>query len=618
MTGAAFLFVLGLLYMPVAIAAEPPASVHLYNSHTQLEADGRAVQTLRIDIAVRNDAAARAEAQQPMIFSEGVESVELVEGFTIKPDGRRIPVEPGAVRAQSMPAAPGMTQFDTRRRVVAILPDAAGGDVLSVTWRRTILRPILPGQFLQTILFSPRIPWDNAEVTLRMPQNLFLNTESFGPAHSVASEDGSTIHRWRWSAPSAPDRPRVLADLDAAPRIFASTFRDWPAFSSAYADLFVPRAGVTPAIQSLADEVVAGAANRREEAQRLADWVARRIRWVAVYVENGAFVPRRAEDVLRAGWGDCKDQVALLIALLSARGIEAEPVLVHQGATYRLSGPPTLTAFNHAITFLPEWGLYTDTTAGGAPLGVFQANTYGKPALHLTTAGDAPRRIQALPLGLASARLRTVLRMDSDGALEGESVTDAAGPYALVLRGAGARSMARGSEADAAERLRGLQQAGTGEVMPAPLEPVGDTYRITGRFRLEPRPGMIEGDSFVLPTGLRFLPRPGEGLLGPLTRGVGADQPAPCYAGRQEEDLTLELPVELRPLRLPRGREIRHELFDYSSQWSLEGSTLRVQRVFEGRFTEQVCEGELRAAAARALEDVRRDHEVRIELEPRP
>jgi hypothetical protein len=577
------------------------------------------VQVVRVETAVRNDAAARDAAQQWMPFTAGIETVELVEGWTEKPDGRRIPVGPGAVRIGLLPAAPGLAQYDNRRRIVAILPEVAAGDVLSVTWRRTVTRPILPGHFALTVLFSPRVPWDDAEVTLRAPPGVTLNTEAFGPAHTAEEgPDGRAIHRWRWRAATAPDRPRGLADIDLAPRIFASSFADWGAFSRAYAAEFLPRANTTPAIQALADEVSAGAANRREEAQRLAGWVARRIRWVAVYVENGALIPRPAEDVLRTGWGDCKDQVVLLVALLRARGIAAEPVLVNQAATFRLSGPPTLSAFNHAVTFLPEWGLYTDTTAGGAPLGVLQVGSYGKPVLHLTPEGAEPLRLAAMPPGLAEQRLRTAMRLSPDGAIAGESETEARGPYAIVLRGAGARTFARGGEADAGERLRGLGQMGAGDILPAPLDPVGDTYRVTGRFQLDPQPGIMEGDAFAVPTGLRLLPRPGLGLLGPLARGVAADDPAPCYAGRQEEDLSLELPPGVRPTRLPRDRDVGDALFMYRSRWSFQDRTLRVQRVFEARFTDPVCEGPTRSAAARALEEIRRDHDVRIELERQP
>ena len=213
--------------------------------------------------------------------------------------------------------------YANRKQIVAIMPDVAGGDVLSLTWRRTILSPQFGGQFAQTNLFSRFVAWDDAEVSVSLPAGMTLNTESHGPEHTEADEDGRHVHHWHWNAPALASDPAVLSPLDRAPRIFASTFQDWSAFSRTYAGLFAPKAAVTPSLQALADQVAAGAADKREEAQRLYEWVSRRVRWVAIYVGDGAFVPHAADQVLANGYGDCKDQVALLVALLRARGIAA-------------------------------------------------------------------------------------------------------------------------------------------------------------------------------------------------------------------------------------------------------------------------------------------------------
>ncbi len=304
------------------------------------------------------------------------------------------------------------------------------------------------------------------------------------------------------------------------------------------------------------------------------------------------------------------------MALLRARGIEARPVLINLNPTYTLSGPPTLSAFNHMVTYLPGWDLYADTTAGGAPFGTLPMQEYGKPILHVTAEGAAPARMVTLPPDIASERLHTTMTLDGDSRVTGSSTTEATGPYATVLRGVGNRSMARGAERFASEQLRFLNQPGTGEVTPAPLDAVGPEYGISARFTLDAQPGWLEGDGFTVPTGMRLLPRPGDGLLGPLgVRNLPVTEPTPCYAGRQEEDLTLTLPPGYHPVRLPRARKIEDEAFSYDSQWSLEGSKLHVVRRLVSRIGQPLCEGPLRNAAARALEEIRRDQAVQITLE---
>ena len=75
------------------------------------------------------------------------------------------------------------------------------------------------------------------------------------------------------------------------------------------------------------------------------------------------------------------------------------------------------------------------------------------------------------------------------------------------------------------------------------------------------------------------------------------------------------LPPGYRPARLPRARRIENDAFTYESRWSLEEGVLRVSRRLVSRVGQPLCEGPLRAATAKALGEIRRDYDARIELE---
>ena len=62
-------------------------------------------------------------------------------------------------------------------------------------------------------------------------------------------------------------------------------------------------------------------------------------------------------------FGDCKDKATLMSALLAAKGIASEAVLINFGESYKLPEPPTMVALNHVILYLPEFDLYDDPTA---------------------------------------------------------------------------------------------------------------------------------------------------------------------------------------------------------------------------------------------------------------
>lgn len=610
-------FVLTLGFAGPVAAAEPPASVRQFRLDTVVEQDGTAVQTLHIETAVSNDDAARREAQQPMSYSDGLEKLELVEAYTQKPDGRRISVERNAVRTQLAPGVPNLPAYSDRKQMVVVMPDAAGGDLLVATWRRTVLQPLFPGEFAQTSFFIRTTPWNNVEVTTTTPADKPLRTEARdGPVLDETTDNGGRhVYHWRYSAPAVTEDPAALSPLDRAPRLFAATFPDWVAFSRAYAVLFAPQVAVTPRIQAIADEVTAGTTDRRGQAQRLYEWVGQHVRWVAIYLGNGGFVPHAADAVLANGYGDCKDQVALLVALLAAKGIEARPVLINLGPSYTLSGPATYSAFNHVITYLPEWGLYADTTPSGAPFGTLQLPEYGKPILPVTAAGELPSRLPALPPGLASERLHTAAVLGTDGTVSGTSTIEGHGPYATALRLVGRASRAQGAEQFAAAQLRNLNESGQGSVALPETDTLGLDYRIEGRFTLDAHPGWLEGDSFMVPTGLRLLTRTGDGLIGPVhERKLPVAEPTPCYAGRQEEDLSLAFPPGYHPSHLPKDATVAGSFFRYESRWAFADDTVTVHRSLVSTLDQFLCEGGSRAEAAKAWASIRRDLDARIDL----
>jgi transglutaminase-like putative cysteine protease len=150
-----------------------------------------------------------------------------------------------------------------------------------------------------------------------------------------------------WCAPErtsllqADEPASALGPYDRLPRVFISSEPDYASFARDYAALVRPHARVTPRIRALAARVAGGVASPCEQARLLYEWVDTHVRYVALYLGNGALEPHDAETVLANGWGDCKDHVVLLQALLVARGIASEMAMLNLGNEYTLSGPPT-------------------------------------------------------------------------------------------------------------------------------------------------------------------------------------------------------------------------------------------------------------------------------------
>ena len=117
--------------------------------------------------------------------------------------------------------------------------------------------------------------------------------------------------------------------------IALSSFASYADYAQAYQARAKPMAAVTPEIAKLARDLTLGAADERDKVRRLYNWVSRNIRYVAVYAGAGGWVPHSAASVLENLYGDCKDHVTLLEALLDAVGIASSPALINSSDANR-------------------------------------------------------------------------------------------------------------------------------------------------------------------------------------------------------------------------------------------------------------------------------------------
>ncbi|MCA9559247.1 MAG: DUF3857 domain-containing protein, partial [Myxococcales bacterium] len=156
--------------------------------------------------------------------------------------------------------------------------------------------------------------------------------------------------------------------------------------------LHAPRAEVTPPLKALAADILEGAPPApRERARRLYDWVQRNIRYCAISVGLGGWVPHPAEQVKDVGYGDCKDKANLLGVLLAADGIPSRQAAVyaHDGFPLPFGLPTVVGNSNHQILVvdLPEGPVVADPTTRVVPFGALPAADQDAELLPFTADG---------------------------------------------------------------------------------------------------------------------------------------------------------------------------------------------------------------------------------------
>ena len=142
----------------------------------------------------------------------------------------------------------------------------------------------------------------------------------------------------------------------------------WSRVEDWYADLIDGVSTGSSEVAELARSILADAGlegspqspeARRAVLEALVEWIRSEVRYVAVAVGAGGYVPFRPLEVLDRRWGDCKDKSLLLIDLLASQGLAADPALVRLDADRPSRDFPVPDDFNHLIVAVSAEGLAT-------------------------------------------------------------------------------------------------------------------------------------------------------------------------------------------------------------------------------------------------------------------
>lgn len=171
--------------------------------------------------------------------------------------------------------------------------------------------------------------------------------------------------------PEMPDDAPVR--FKRPPLLELTTFTSWPEVSQVMAPLYATE-GLIPANSPLAAEVAEIAAAEPDplkRAQRALELVQDKIRYFAVAMNGGNYMPQKPLDTWRLRYGDCKAKTLLLLALLDAMDIKAEPVLASISLGDFVSERiPSAAAFDHVLVRAEIGGreLWLDGTGSGSRL----------------------------------------------------------------------------------------------------------------------------------------------------------------------------------------------------------------------------------------------------------
>ncbi len=442
--GVAMLLAVMLLLQPwLAGPAAAQATIHAridrFTRSYDLHADLTFVETIDVDYTLLDDRGLAERERSTFSFYPASQSLQVVEAWVQQPDGTRIEVPASSRFTRPSAAAQNAPGFTGAMTTTLLYPQLREGSRTHVRWRLTQKTPPLLGF---DVWAEPPLdtPVGVGQINIVAPASLPLHWAARGGFEVIDQTDGGQrliSASIRDTHAAEPER-EMVATADFQPLFLVTSLSKLQDIGAIYWRQSHDKAVVTPEISALAARL-AGGRTGEDAARAVYDWVTANIRYVAVYLDpNDGWVPHQAQTVLDHGYGDCKDHVVLMQALLGSLGIRAEAAMVDWGDR-TTEAPLWVPQFNHAIVYLPEFNRYLNPTNPYARYGSLDVHLAGKLAVLATRHGA----IGHTPAGTPADN---VYQADSHVTVDEDGTIDGATKFVLS---ANLESMVRGAVASA-------------------------------------------------------------------------------------------------------------------------------------------------------------------------
>lgn len=377
-------FALGLNFAPVQAQNLNTAAAHIKINFVQatwlVNADATHVFEAAVEREALSEQGAQIATKFSQMYNKALQRLEVLDAYTLKADGRKIPVGKDGIQTQSGIANGGVGASLPEAEIVQItFRDVQAGDRTGWKIRTTTHTPQLPNWASHTDFLIPNIDTDKFSTRIEAPQSLDLQVFASGMIVSTSQSGLNQIWQIEGSQVGKVIDDYPANTLVSYPRLYASTFKKHTELVTAYATQENAKAVVTDEVKALAKKITEDATTPAERTRVLYDWVRKNIRYVAVYLGTGGWVPHDVGWILKNRYGDCKDHALLLQTLLKAVDIEAVPVLINTNSEYELAELPI--GFNHCIIYIPSLNLFADPTDSRIPFGSLSWADSGKPVV---------------------------------------------------------------------------------------------------------------------------------------------------------------------------------------------------------------------------------------------
>lgn len=358
---------------------------------------------VRLTLQVLSQRAAEHFQTREVLYSSSSGAPVVLIARVVRPDGTVQHVAPADILTAGV--EDDETDVTDAGRLVVPFPGLTAGDVLDLVYEVNHTN-ILDGGWSLRHRFGDQISVREEILEMCGAKGVTIDIcQPAWPASGSYDLDLETqTHCWILTDQAARAWPVFCSDtrqLDTW--IGFSTYTSWSQAGAVYGEAFWPQAERTDSIVELARELTDGLTGAYEQVSAIYAHVAENIGNVAIEQDRGRLIPTPAAEVLRRGFGDCKDKVTLVVALCEGVGIEAEPALVSTRERNAIRDDfVELGGFTHMVAFFPGLnnGTFCDPTLGRTCPHALPVSMAGTLSLVIPREGEA--ELVAIPAPIAA------------------------------------------------------------------------------------------------------------------------------------------------------------------------------------------------------------------------
>lgn len=510
-------------------------------------------------------------------FPPNTDTAEVVEAWVTDPDGHRRTVPPEDIFTRSAPQPANERGFNAKQRITVVFPKVGPNARTHIVWK---IQHKVPSLFGFNMVGGPLGPGRQDDLTniIRLPPSVHLTWYADpGVTTTDVVQDGQRVITASFkNIPALRVGYSTVDYTEFRPRFMATTLDSLSDYGNRiFRQSEKPMDEETRAkIKALADTIT-GDKTGLDAAAAIHDWIRQNIAYTAVYLDpNDGWVEHPVDKILANGFGDCKDQVALMRALLASKGIRSERAIVWWGNRFNAAPIPLAWQFNHVILYLPDFDVFDNPTDKNAAFAALGVGLSSKQAVLVTERSKVVHLPAATPQTFWSKN-DSVMTLSVDGDIEGTAAMDVSPNEALGFQAAIKNS---GRENYLNRILAMNNQEGDGKLRVLVAKNWRDPLRLKAHWTSQNAIDVSEPEIY-LPLESGFDPE----RLTQLAYNIRNDvRVAPLFmaAALTSWQFTYVLPASFRVKHMPEPVHLANRAGRFDSEVTVDGNRIVVKRSF--------------------------------------